>query len=92
MRERILFESRHFKLSPIAPWKIWLFFAAAGAVGVALLVLAASVFLVAVPVLLGAGIVAKLLAGNRAPAPAGPTGRPGVIEGRYEVIDVGDRR
>jgi hypothetical protein len=78
----------------LQPWKVWALAAVGGAVALALMVAVAGVLLVVVPVILLAGLVAKLLLGTGRPRTPGtpneprPPGRPGVIEGRYEVVEV----
>lgn len=78
----------------LQPWKVWALAVIGGAVALAVMVAVAGVMLIVVPVLLLAGLVTKLLLGagtRRAGGPSGgprPAGRPEVIEGRYEVVDV----
>lgn len=78
----------------LQPWKVWALAAIGGAVAIALMVAVAGVLLIVVPVILIAGLVAKLLLGSslrrasKAPGEPRPPGRPGTIEGRYEVVEV----
>lgn len=83
-----------FGMVRLQPWKIWALAAVGGAVALAATVVLAGLALILVPVLLLAGLAAKLLIGPtraRRPAPTAAT-RAGVIEGRYEVVDVRARR
>ncbi|MEK0083629.1 hypothetical protein [Benzoatithermus flavus] len=89
MHERFRRGSFDVRMVRLQPWKVWAL-AAVGAVFVLTVLIAmASLLVILVPVALVGGLVAKLLLGTstRRPAPA-PRGRPDVIEGRYEVIEV----
>ncbi|MFO1074306.1 MAG: hypothetical protein U1E17_16810 [Geminicoccaceae bacterium] len=82
------FEFRSFGLQP---WKVWALAIVGGAVLVTAMVALAGLMLVLVPVVLLAGLAARLLLGSgRGPMAArrAPQ-RPDVIEGRYEVVEVG---
>jgi hypothetical protein len=73
----------------LQPWKVWLLVATGGALALALTVAVAGAMLLLVPLFLLAGLVAKLLLGSGRSRPPGPrAGRPDLIEGRYEVLDV----
>jgi hypothetical protein len=73
----------------LQPWKVWLLVAMGGALAFALTVAVAGAMLVFVPLFLLAGLVAKLLLGGGRSLPQAPrAGRPDLIEGRYEVLDV----
>jgi hypothetical protein len=75
----------------LQPWKVWLLAGVGGALALALAVAVAGLFLILVPLFLLGGVVARfLLRGSSAPMPRGPSGRPDVIEGRYEVVDLHD--
>jgi hypothetical protein len=79
------------RLVRLQPWKVWLLAALGGALALALTVAVAGLFLVLVPLFLVGGLVARLLLGAGRPKapPPPPTARePGVIEGRYEVVDL----
>ena len=57
--------------------------------GAALAVAVAGLFLILVPLFLVGGLVARfLLRGSAEPMPRQPSGRPDVIEGRYEVVEL----
>jgi membrane protein implicated in regulation of membrane protease activity len=58
---------------------------------VTLAVVAGVVFLVLLPIILVAGVVARLLAGRRQAERPAPTRRPEVLEGSYEVVEVEER-
>ena len=83
---RLGFDVRTVRLQP---WKVWLLAGVGGALALTLAVVMAGLFLILVPVVLVAGFAARLLLRGAAvpPAPARPSGRPEVIEGRYEVIE-----
>jgi hypothetical protein len=73
----------------LQPLKVWLLVATGGALALALTVAVAGAMLLLVPLFLLAGLVAKLLLGSGRSQPPGPrAGRPDLIEGRYEVLDV----
>jgi hypothetical protein len=77
------------RLVRLAPWKIWALAAVGGALALALTIAVAGLFLILVPVFLIAGFVAKLLLGGNRSRPQAPReGRPEVIEGHYEVVEV----
>ena len=89
---RVGFDVRTVRLQP---WKLWLLAGVGGALAVTLAIAVAGLFLILVPLFLVGGLVAKLLlgSGNGSVArPAPRTERPGVIEGRYEVLDVTGNR
>lgn len=80
------------RIITIPRWAQGLAVILAGFAGVALLILGAGLALIAIPVLLGFGLLArwrlkKMMAEMQAQADAPP---PGVIDGEYRVID--DRR
>lgn len=75
----------------LQPWKVWALAAVGGAVALAVMVALAGVMLIVVPVILIAGLAAKLLLGSSVRRRPGPAPTPGVIEGRFEVVDA-DRR
>jgi hypothetical protein len=73
----------------LQPWKVWLLVAMGGALALAVTVAVAGAMLILVPLFLLAGLVAKLLLGGGRSRPPEPrAGRPDLIEGRYEVLDV----
>jgi hypothetical protein len=74
----------------LPPWKVWLLVATGGALALALTLAVAGAMLVLVPMFLLGGLVAKLLlgGGSRSRPPEPRAGRPDLIEGRYEVLDV----
>lgn len=72
----------------LQPWKVWTLAAVGGAVTLAVIVALAGMALILVPVLLVSGLVAKLVLGTGARRPKPAAGRPDVIEGRYEVVEV----
>lgn len=77
------FNRMRFTVRRVSGWQIALVIAAALAIGTALALVAASVFLVVAPVLLLSGLAYKLF-GGRKPPPA----RPGVtvIDAEYRVL------
>jgi hypothetical protein len=87
MRRNAWFEGRRFRFARPVSWQLWLLLAVAAALGVAVTIVAAGVFLVAIP------IVALAFLGYRAwAALAGRRATPRrrgaavVIEGDYEVV------
>jgi hypothetical protein len=81
------FDVRMFRLQP---WKVWALAAVGAVLAVTVVVAMAGLLLILVPALLVGGLVARLLLGSgpkRAAPPPRP-GRPEVLEGRYEVIEV----
>lgn len=77
----------------IAPWKLALAAAAVLSGIVAVTVVAFGVFLVVLPVVLLAGVVAAFLAPKRARGmPTVARSGPKVIEVEYKVLDGGERR
>jgi hypothetical protein len=73
----------------LQPWKVWLLVAMGGTLALALTVAVAGAMLILVPLFLLAGFVAKLLLGGGRSRPQAPrAGRPDLIEGRYEVLEV----
>jgi hypothetical protein len=77
----------------LQPWKIWLLVAVGAGLAVTLTVVVAGMFLILVPLFVLGGLVAKLLlGGGRAPVARPSDGRPDVIEGNYEVLDVRRQR
>lgn len=92
MEERLRSGGIDVRLVRLQPWKVWLLVAVGAGLAVVLTLLVAGMFLILVPLFLIGGLVAKLvLGGNRVPAAKPRPGRPEVIEGHYEVLDV-DRR
>ena len=82
------FEFRSIRLQP---WKVWALAIVGGVLAVTVMAALAGLMLVLVPIFLVAGLAARLLLGAgrnpMASRPAEP--RPDVIEGRYEVVEVG---
>lgn len=88
MHERFQRGGFDVRMIRLQPWKLW-GLAAIGAVFLVTVVVAmAGLLLIVVPVAVLGGLVAKLLLGSGNRRPTTPPGRPGVIEGRYEVIEV----
>jgi hypothetical protein len=78
------------RLIRLQPWKVWALAAVGGALALAVTVAMAGLFLILLPILLVAGFAARLLlgSGKARPAPRQQPGRPDVIEGHYEVVEV----
>ena len=91
MDERFLRGGFPFRVVRLQPWKVWALAAVGGALALAVMVAVAGLFLILVPVLLIGGLVAKLLLGTGGRQPPRRAGGVEVIEGRYEVVDVGQR-
>lgn len=77
------FARARFTVARVSWWQIAIAITAALAIGVALAVVAASVFLVVAPIVLIAGLAYKLFGG-----PKGPRTQPGVkvIDAEYRVL------
>ena len=89
MNDRFLRGGFDVRMVRLPPWKVWLLVATGGALALALTLAVAGAMLILVPLFLLAGFVAKLLlGGGRSRPQATRTGRPDLIEGRYEVLDV----
>lgn len=91
MDERLRRGGFEFRPVRLQPWKVWALAAIGGALAVTVMITMAGLLLILVPVLLVAGFVARLLLGGGTRPAAGPRpapGRPEVIEGRYEVVEV----
>ena len=89
MEERLRSGGIDMRVVRLQPWKVWLLVAVGAGLAVTLTLLVAGMFLILVPLFLIGGLVAKLvLGGSRAPAAKPRAGRPDVIEGHYEVVNV----
>ena len=89
MEERLRSGGIGVRVVRLQPWKIWLLVAVGAGLAVTLTLLVAGMFLILVPLFLIGGLVAKLVLGtSRVPAAKPPAGRPDVIEGHYEVLNV----
>jgi hypothetical protein len=91
MDERLRRGGFEFRPVKLQPWKVWALAAIGGALAVTVLITMAGLLLILVPVLLVGGFVARLLLGGTTRPATGPRpapGRPEVIEGRYEVVEV----
>lgn len=93
MHERFGRGGFDLRMIRLPTWKLWLLMAIGGAVALALVVAAAGLFLILLPVVLIGGFVARLLlSGSRPAARPRPGGPPAVIEGHYEVVEVREER
>ncbi|MDX2264569.1 MAG: hypothetical protein NW215_06330 [Hyphomicrobiales bacterium] len=72
----------YIQMAKISPWRFWLIGAAAAALALAMLVVAAGLFLILAPVVLASALFYRLRRGDRR-----ETGEAGVIETSYEVVD-----
>lgn len=68
-------------------WRGVLVLGVAAALSIAIFIAAASVFLLVLPVVLVAGVVARLLAGSPAKRTPQRQGRPDLIEGQFEIVE-----
>jgi hypothetical protein len=96
MDERFRRAGFDIRMVRLQPWKVWLLVAVGGALALTLAIAVAGLMLILVPLFLLGGLVAKLLlgggdGGQRRPGTARQT-PPGVVEGRYEVLQVSPER
>src|ERR671913_57367 len=97
MDERFRRAGFDIRMVRLQPWKVWLLVAVGGALALTLAIAVAGLMLILAPLFLLGGLVAKLLlgggggGGQRRPG-AARQAPPGVVEGRYEVLEVSPER